>query len=122
MVSWKFSFFSKLNTYYNLIKKVKKWAAAIAQLAKHMPGMREALSPIPGTEKWKFSLRNLESKVLNHGNSPKGLEGAVSKHRNQGQKHGSAGKFTCYQACSWDPKGGRKEQTCQKSNRPMNGR
>lgn len=87
--------------------------------AKHTPGVGEAPSPIPGTEKWKPSLRNLESEILNHGNSQKGLEGAVSKQRNQGQKHGSAGKFTCYQACPWDPKGGRKEQTRQKSNRPM---
>lgn len=59
--------------------------AAIAQLAKHTPGMGEALSPIPGLEKWKSFLRNLESKVLNHGNSQKGLEGAVSKQRNQGR-------------------------------------
>lgn len=52
---------------------------AIAQLVKHTLGIGEALSPIPGIEKW-----NLESKVLNHGNSQKGLEGAVSKQRNQG--------------------------------------
>lgn len=72
--------------------------------AKHTPGVGEAPSPIPGTEKWKSSLMNLESEILNHGNSQKGLEGAVSKQRNQGQKHGSAGKFNLLSSLFLGPK------------------